>query len=83
MAWRDWIRTVEIEPSLYAADLARLGDEVQHVLNAGARVFHFDVGDGHFVEPITMGPVVLPAIAPIIHKGGGVRPWWAQGSRVT
>ena len=72
MAWRDWIRTVEIEPSLYAADLARLGDEVQHVLNAGARVFHFDVGDGHFVEPITMGPVVLRAIAPIVHKGGGV-----------
>jgi ribulose-phosphate 3-epimerase len=72
VAWRDWIRTVEIEPSLYAADLARLGDEVLHLLNAGARVFHFDVGDGHFVEPITMGPVVLQAIAPIVHKGGGV-----------
>jgi ribulose-phosphate 3-epimerase len=70
--WRDWIRTVEVEPSIYAADMARLGEQVQHLLNAGARVFHFDVGDGHFVEPITMGPVVLRAIAPAIHAVGGV-----------
>ena len=33
----------------------------------GARVFHFDVGDGHFVEPITMGPIVLESIAPLVH----------------
>ena len=72
MAWRDWIRTVEIEPSLYAADFTRLGEQIRHLLNAGARVFHFDVGDGHFVEPITIGPVVLQAIAPMIHKEGGV-----------
>ena len=72
MPWRDWIRTVEVEPSIYAADMARLGEQVQHLLNAGARVFHFDVGDGHFVEPITMGPVVLRAIAPAIHAVGGV-----------
>jgi ribulose-phosphate 3-epimerase len=72
VAWRDWIRTVEIEPSLYAADFTRLGEQVRHLLNAGARVFHFDVGDGHFVEPITIGPVVLEAISPIIHKEGGV-----------
>ena len=72
MAWRDWIRTVEIEPSVYAADFAHLGDQVRYLLNAGARVFHFDVGDGHFVEPITMGPVVLRSIAPMIHKAGGV-----------
>jgi ribulose-phosphate 3-epimerase len=66
------MRTVEIEPSLYAADFTNLGTQVQHLLNAGARIFHFDVGDGHFVEPITMGPVVLRAIAPAIHAGGGV-----------
>ena len=72
MAWRDWIRTVEIEPSLYAADFADLGNQVRHLLNAGARVFHFDVGDGHFVEPITIGPVVLRSIAPMIHQAGGV-----------
>jgi ribulose-phosphate 3-epimerase len=72
MPWRDWIRTVEIEPSLYAADFARLGDQVRHLLNAGARVFHFDVGDGHFVEPVTIGPVVLRSIAPLIHEAEGV-----------
>jgi ribulose-phosphate 3-epimerase len=72
VAWRDWIRTVEIEPSLYAADFADLGNQVRYLLNAGARVFHFDVGDGHFVEPITIGPVVLRAIAPMIHQAGGV-----------
>jgi ribulose-phosphate 3-epimerase len=66
------MRTVEIEPSVYAADMAHLGDQIQHLLNAGARIFHFDVGDGHFVEPITMGSVVLRAIAPPIHAAGGV-----------
>ncbi len=72
MAWKDWVRTVEVEPSLYAADFARLGEQVETLLRAGARIFHFDVGDGHFVEPITMGPVVLAAIAPIVHDAGGV-----------
>ena len=72
MPWRDWIGTVEVEPSIYAADMAHLGEQIQHLLTAGARVFHFDVGDGHFVEPITMGPVVLRAIAPAIHSAGGV-----------
>ncbi|HEX4930133.1 MAG TPA: ribulose-phosphate 3-epimerase [Gaiellaceae bacterium] len=71
MAWRDWVRTVEIEPSLYAADFAHLGEQVQYLLNAGARVFHFDVGDGHFVPPVTIGPVVLRSIAPMIHAHDG------------
>jgi ribulose-phosphate 3-epimerase len=71
VSWRDWMRTVEIEPSLYAADFTRLGDQIHHLLNAGARIFHFDVGDGHFVEPVTMGPIVLKSIAPLIHGGGG------------
>ena len=72
MAWRDWIRTVEVEPSLYAADFARLGDEVDVLLRAGARIFHFDVGDGHFVPPVTIGPVVLRSITPRVHETGGV-----------
>ena len=72
MPWRDWVRMVEIEPSLYAADFANLGEQVGVLLNAGARVFHFDVGDGHFVEPVTIGPVVLQSIAPMIHDRGGV-----------
>jgi ribulose-phosphate 3-epimerase len=71
MAWQDWIRTVEIEPSLYAADFTDLGEQAEILLRAGARIFHFDVGDGHFVEPITMGPVVLQAIAPLVHAHGG------------
>jgi ribulose-phosphate 3-epimerase len=72
MGWKDWVRTVEVEPSLYAADFARLGEQIDALLNAGARVFHFDVGDGHFVEPVTIGPVVLKSIAPAIHRLGGV-----------
>jgi ribulose-phosphate 3-epimerase len=62
---------VEIEPSLYAADFVNLGEQLDVLLRTGARVFHFDVGDGHFVEPITFGPVVLEAIAPIVHGFGG------------
>ena len=72
MPWRDWIRTVEIEPSLYAADFAYLGEQIDMLLRTGARIFHFDVGDGHFIEPITMGPIVLRSIAPMIHDMGGV-----------
>jgi ribulose-phosphate 3-epimerase len=72
MAWSEWIRTVEVEPSLYAADFARLGDQLDELLDAGARVFHFDVGDGHFVEPVTMGPIVLESIRDLVHERGGV-----------
>jgi ribulose-phosphate 3-epimerase len=72
MAWHDWIRTVEVEPSLYAADFTRLGAQIDELLHAGCRIFHFDVGDGHFVEPVTIGPVVLESIAPRVHEAGGV-----------
>ncbi len=72
MSWERWIRTVEIEPSLYAADFARLGEQVEILLRTGARVFHFDIGDAHFVDPVTIGPVVLRSIAPMIHREGGV-----------
>jgi ribulose-phosphate 3-epimerase len=71
VSWREWVRGPEVEPSLYGADLAHLGDAVEALLAAGCRIFHFDVGDGHFVEPITMGPIVLQSIAPIVHAGGG------------
>jgi ribulose-phosphate 3-epimerase len=70
--WRDWVRTAEVEPSLYAADFTRLGEQLERLLGAGVRIFHFDVGDGHFVEPITIGPVVLASIAPLVHAGGAV-----------
>ena len=71
MGWSEWIRTVEIEPSLYAANFANLGEEVDALLRAGARVFHFDVGDGHFIEPITIGPIVLKDVAPLVHAFDG------------
>jgi ribulose-phosphate 3-epimerase len=70
VAWNDWIRTVEVEPSLYAADFAHLGDQIDILLGAGVRIFHFDVGDGHFVEPITIGPIVLQSISKQIHDAG-------------
>jgi ribulose-phosphate 3-epimerase len=70
--WRDWIRTVEIEPSLYAADFSRLGEQIEVLLRTGARIFHFDVGDGHFVPPVTIGPIVLQSIQEEIHRWGGV-----------
>ena len=72
MSWQDWIRTIEVEPSLYGADFSRLGAQVEVLLRAEVRVFHFDVGDGHFVPPITMGPIVLQWISPIVHEAGGV-----------
>jgi len=70
VGWNDWIRTVEVEPSLYAADFAHLGDQIDVLLRAGVRIFHFDVGDGHFVEPITIGPIVLQSISKQIHDAG-------------
>src|SRR5207249_4219274 len=52
-------------------DFSRLGEQIEALLDAGCRIFHFDVGDGHFVEPITMGPVVLQSISPLVHDRGG------------
>jgi ribulose-phosphate 3-epimerase len=71
VGWPDWIRGAEVEPSLYGADFSRLGEQIEALLDAGCRVFHFDVGDGHFIEPVTMGPIVLQSISPIIHARGG------------
>src|SRR5690348_1554682 len=68
--WNDAIRTVEIEPSLYAADFSRLGEQVEVLIRAGTRVFHFDIGDGHFVPAITIGPVVLQSIATLVRDAG-------------
>jgi ribulose-phosphate 3-epimerase len=72
VGWNDWVRGTEIEPSIYAADFSRLGEQLETLLGAGARIFQFDVGDGQFVEPITIGPVVLKSIAPLVHRLGGV-----------
>lgn len=71
MGWRDWIRGAEVEPSIYAADFLRLGEQLETLLAAGARIFHVDVGDGRFIPPVTIGPVVVEAIGPVVHAAGG------------
>jgi ribulose-phosphate 3-epimerase len=61
-----------VAPSILSADFARLGEQVKQVLDAGATVIHVDVMDGHFVPPITMGPLVVGAIGDLVHDAGGV-----------
>jgi ribulose-phosphate 3-epimerase len=71
MSWSVWTRAVEVEPSLYAADFAALGAQIEALMAVGCRLFHFDVGDGHFVEPVTIGPIVLQSISGLVHDRGG------------
>jgi len=59
-----------VAPSILAADFDRLGEQVQEVLDAGARVIHVDVMDGHFVPPITMGPLVVDALRERVGAAG-------------
>jgi len=60
-----------IAPSILSADFARLGAQVGEVMDAGARVIHVDVMDGHFVPPITMGPLAVEALRDQVHDAGG------------
>lgn len=61
-----------VAPSILSADFSRLGSAVAEVMAAGARVIHCDVMDGQFVPPITMGPLIVGALADQVHEAGGM-----------
>jgi ribulose-phosphate 3-epimerase len=66
------LHELRVAPSILSADFARLGAQVETVLAAGAKVIHVDVMDGHFVPPITFGPLMVGAIADTVHAAGGL-----------
>ncbi len=64
------LSATRIAPSILSVDFARLGAQVSEVIAAGARVIHVDVMDGHFMPPITMGPIVVSALADEVRRRG-------------
>jgi ribulose-phosphate 3-epimerase len=66
------LRSVRVAPSILSADFGRLRDHVKEVLDAGARVIHVDVMDGHFVPPITIGPLIVAALREQVEGVGGM-----------
>ena len=68
----DLMEDRRVAPSILSADFARLGAQVELVMDAGARVIHVDVMDGHFVPPISIGALIVKALRDLVHERGGV-----------
>ena len=68
----EWPTTTEVAPSILSADFARMREQTAEVLEAGARVIHIDVMDGHFVPVITFGPKMVADLADLIHEHGAL-----------
>jgi ribulose-phosphate 3-epimerase len=72
VAPRELLRGTRVAPSILSADFGRLREQVGEVLAAGARVIHVDVMDGHFVPPITVGPLVVAGLAEQVRDAGAM-----------